>query len=177
VGQMGIHPCGGWVSRVIPGSAGLQCFGFDLEKKIWEKDDLKYDKVTGYLWDFDGRLIKEVDEKWVRSFPLDWDGDGVKEICLEEGAIVNYENKRVDEFNGNPLWAGDIYGDHREELIFTKEGRKVYILFNVNQTEYRARYAPIEDRMYRNDLSRTAMQFNVIPTIGGYNYTMDRKND
>lgn len=169
------HIDGGWVARVVPGSTGLQCFGFDLQRKNWEQSNVQYTDVAGYLWDHEGRLIKEVDDAWVRSFPLDWNGDGVKEICLENGAIIRYTDEPIIEASGFPLWGADLYGDHREELVITQPGSKVLILFNTDPPEGQSRYAPIEDRRYRNDLSRTAMQFNVVPTESGYIYTVEAK--
>jgi hypothetical protein len=167
------HVDGGWVARIVPGSPGMQCFGYDLREKSWEEEGVKFIDAIGYIWDYDGSLIAKVNQNWIESFPIDWDGDTIKEICLNNGMLVNYKNEMVEEFEGSPLWGADLFGDHREELVITKEGRKVLIIFNVDGIESKIKSASIEDRQYLNDLSRTAMQGRVIPMESGYKYTLN----
>ena len=167
------HVDGGWVAKVLPQSVGLQSYGYDLKKKNWGGEGVDYVNVTGYLWDYKGNLIREVSPEWIRSFPADWNGDEAKEIILLNGSIVDYENRLIDRLNGTPEWGGDIYGDHREEIVVTAEGRIVYICFSTDDKKGNSRITPIADRRYRNDLSRTAMQFKVVPMEGGYKYTVD----
>jgi len=165
------HVDGGWVAKVVPESVGLQSFGFDVNKKIWKKDGKNYDSITGYLWNYDGSFIKEVSSTWAGSFPINWDGDEVREICLPDGSIVNYEDRLINKINGRPQWSGDVYGDHRDELVVSAKGTKVYIMFNVSPLEISPKLTPVADRRYRNDLSRTALP--VVPMEGGYNYKAD----
>ncbi len=66
------------------------------------------------------------------------------------------------------IWGGDLFGDHREEVVWAPQDGKVYILFNTAPMENQPRITRLADRQYRNDLSRTAMQFNVVPTESGY---------
>jgi hypothetical protein len=66
------------------------------------------------------------------------------------------------------LWGADLFGDHREEVVVAPRDGKVYIFFNAEDIERPPRITFLADRQYKNDLSRTAMQFNIIPTEGEY---------
>jgi hypothetical protein len=162
------HVDGGWVARILADQEGLQFFAFDISKKMWNTEGASYGTVSSFLWSADGKLVDNPPRSWVMSFPVDWDGDGVREICMENGDVQKYNGPIVVRLGGYPLWGADLYGDHREEIVAAPQDGKVYIFFNTEIIKSPPKITPVADRQYRNDLSRTAMQFYVIPTEGGY---------
>jgi len=169
------HIDGGWCAKIIQNQEGMQCFGYDIQDKGWRHEGTKYMGLSTSLWSSDGKFIGSPPNSWVRSFPVDWDGDGVREICLENGDLQKYDGPVVAKFGSEVLWGADLFGDHREEIVVAPQNGKVYIVFNTESIENLPRITPLADRQYKNDLSRTAMQFNVIPTEGGYMPKMRNK--
>ncbi|MEW6570098.1 MAG: hypothetical protein AB1390_02815 [Nitrospirota bacterium] len=168
-GQWGYgHVDGGWCANILPNQDGMQCFGYDVLLKKWNNKGAEYARLSTFLWSSDGKLITNPSNSWILSFPVDWDGDGVKEICLETGDIQKFDGRIVAKLGSGVLWGADLFGDHREEIVIAPQDRKVYIFFNTENIKGIPRITKAADRQYRNDLSRTAMQFNVIPTEGGY---------
>jgi len=161
------HVDGGWVSRVVPGMDKPQLFGYDITNKKWTPGHADYIGKTQYLWAADGQLISNPPESWIRSFTVDWEGDGIREIC-SEGNLIRYNGEIIMKLGSALLWAADLYGDYREEIVYAPYDGKVYIIFNTNPMKSNPKVTRIADRQYRNDLSRTAMQFNVIPTESGF---------
>ena len=162
------HVDGGWVAKIVPGRKDVQLFAYDIEEKKWRPGEADYGGTTMYVFGSDGKLISNPHVSWNRSFPVDWEGDGVREICTEDGTLKRYDEEIVGKFNPGFIWAGDLYGDHREEIVYAPQNGKVYILFNTGPMESSPRATRLADRQYRNDLSRTAMQFNVVPTESGF---------
>jgi len=162
------HVDGGWVAKLIADQEGLQCFGFDVEKKKWSRGGgVKYTSISSFLWGSDGELIQTPPNSWVWSFPVDWDGDGIREICMMNGNLQKYNGPIIAKLSVHPVWGADLFGDHREEIVAISKG-KILILFNTEILESPSRITLAADRQYKNDLSRTAMQFYVYPTEGGY---------
>lgn len=188
------HVDGGWGAKVIPGDDECQFFGYDVQKKVWKTGSNRtFVNPTQDLFNAKGKFIFHPDSSWIRSFPIDWEGDGIREICTELGVLKRaYSEKQVgfDEGKGIAVkrandygekladfgegiryavkWGGDLFGDHREELIVAPQDGKVYIVFNTDDLKFDPKITKLADRQYKNDLSRTAMQFNVIPTESGY---------
>lgn len=162
------HVDGGWVAKVIPDENNFQLFAFDIAKKEWKPGQLNRITPTRYLFNIKGERLPSPDSTWVRSYPVDFEGDGICEIVTRDGKLIRNTGEVLISFKGELLWAGDIYGDHREELVYTPLDGKVYIVFNTDVIESPSRITRLADRRYKNDLSRTAMQFNVIPIESGY---------
>ncbi len=168
------HIDGGWVARISHEDDGMQSYGFDVQSKKWTASGDEYEGVAHYLWSSDGKpLTISSDHSWKWSFPVDWDGDEVREICTYDGDVVKYKGSivaRLGSLKGH-VWGADLFGDHREEIVVSSGDRhssKVLVYFNTEPLDFPPRITRIADRQYKNDLSRTAMQFNVVPTIGGY---------
>ncbi len=175
------HVDRGWVSRVVPDTDGAQCFGYDIVDKVWTPGHADFIGSNQYLWNADGKLISNPPDSWIGSFTVDWEGDDVREICDEKGNLTRWNGEIVRRLNSgtnmteadpklNPgtNWAGDLFGDYREEIVYTPHDGKVYIIFNTDPMKNPPKITRIADRQYKNDLSRTAMQFNVIPTESGF---------
>jgi hypothetical protein len=162
------HVDGGWAAKIIPGREGMQCYGYDIQEKKWSTEGAQYVGTSLFLWSSDGKLITNPPMSWIRSFPVDWNGDGVREICMENGDIQKYNGPILTQLGKYPLWGADIFGDHREEIVVAPMDGNIYIYFNTEIIESSPRITRIADRQYKNDLSRTAMQFNVVPNMGGY---------
>ncbi|MFX0195017.1 MAG: hypothetical protein ACFFCW_02750 [Candidatus Hodarchaeota archaeon] len=162
------HVDGGWVAKIIPDQEGMQCYGYDIQKKGWSPETVEYTGISSFLWSSGGKLIANPPKSWVMSFPVDWDGDGFREICMTNGDVQKYNVLILTKLGSETLWGADLFGDHREEIVVAPQDGNVYIYFNTEIMEIPARITPLADRQYKNDLSRTAMQFNVIPTEGGY---------
>lgn len=159
------HIDGGWVAKIMPDQEDMQCFGYDIAKKQWSTKGAELKSITGYLWDAEGQMISNPPESWVSSIPIDWDGDGIREICSEHGDIMMHDGTVIGKADSRVLWGADLFGDHREEIVLAPPGsRKVYIVFNTTDIRNQPSVTKLADRQYRNDLSRTAMQANVIPT-------------
>jgi hypothetical protein len=126
------HVDGGWAGRLIPGKEKMQFYAFDLkDKKISEEGGEQHAYIKHYLFDSEGETIGNPD--WHRSIPLDWDGDGYSEVCLKNGDVIKYENNVVFKAQPDILWCGDIFGDHREELLQRqKTERYTFISIPVN---------------------------------------------
>ena len=141
-----------------------------MAKKKWTKGKAEYVGTSQYLWNAEGKLISNPPASWVksRSFTVDWEGDGIREICTKDGTMMRYDGEILKKLGPTFLWAGDLYGDDREEIVFAPHNGKVYILFNTDLMKNPSKITRIADRQYRNDLSRTAMQFDVIPTESGF---------
>lgn len=162
------HVDGGWVSKVLPDMNDFQLFAYDIQKKIWKAGKLTRVSPARHLFNNKGEVLPAPDTTWVRSYPVDFEGDGVREIITRSGDLIRYSGEILKSFKGEIVWAGDLFGDHREELVYTPLDGKVYIVFNTDAIETPSRLTRLADRRYKNDLSRTAMQFNVIPTESGY---------
>lgn len=162
------HVDGGWAAKVIPDSDEWQMFGFDVQRKDWTPGHHKYKNPLQHFFDSKGKLIAHPDSTWIRSFTVDWEGDGIKEICTKAGEIKRYNNEVITKLGEGIAWGGDILGDHREELIITPNDGKIYIVFNTTERNTDPQITKVADRQYKNDLSRTGMQTNVIPTESGF---------
>jgi len=159
----------GWVGKIVPGQDGMQCLGIDIMEKQWNKEGAKLIEPSGLLWGSGGNLLGNPPASWYFSFPVDWDGDGIREICIiEDGAIQKFANPVMEKLSSNCLWGADLFGDQREEIVAAPGDGKIYIFFNTGNMNSPPRVTPIADRQYKNDLSRTAMHGYVIPTEGGF---------
>lgn len=160
----------GWVGKIVPGQEGMQCLGIDVMEKQWNKEGAKLIDLSGFLWGTGGNLLGNPQASWYYSFPVDWDGDGIRKICImEEGVLQKYgETAIIEKFSAECLWGADLFGDHREEIVAAPGDGKIYIFFNAGDMNILPRVTPIADRQYKNDLSRTAMHGFVIPTEGGF---------
>lgn len=158
----------GWAGKIVPGLEGMQCLGIDIMEKQWSQEGANLIEPSGLLWDSSGKLLGNPPASWYYSFPVDWDGDGIREICImEDGAIQKYGKPVTERISADCLWGADLFGDHREEIVAAPGHGKVYIFFNTRDLGGLPRVTPIGDRQYKNDLSRTAMHGFVIPTEGG----------
>ena len=162
------HVDGGWADKVIDTLNGIQLFAFDVKRKDWKPGVLKRIDPTQFLVNSKGKILFEPDSTWIRSFTVDWEGDGTKEIVTTQGNIIRYNGEVLRTFKSGMLWGGDLFGDHREELVYAPFDGKVYIIFNTQKMDTPSKITRLADRRYRNDLSRTAMHINVIPTLSGY---------
>jgi hypothetical protein len=160
----------GWVGKIVPGQEGMQCLGIDIMEKQWNKEGAKLIDLSGFLWGSGGNLLGNPQASWYYTFPVDWDGDGIRKICImEEGVLQKYgETAIMEKFSAECLWGADLFGDHREEIVAAPGNGKIYIFFNTGDMNIPPRVTPIADRQYKNDLSRTAMHGFVIPTEGGF---------
>lgn len=163
------HVDRGWVGKIIPGQGGMQCLGIDITEKLWNKEGAKIIEPVALLWGSAGNILGNPPSSWYFSFPVDWDGDGVREICImEDGVVEKYGGTVLAKLPLQCLWGADLFGDHREEIVAAPGGQEVYIIFNTDDLPSLPRVTPMADRQYRNDLSRTAMHGYVIPTEGGF---------
>lgn len=160
------HVDGGWVAKVDARQEGLQAFGYDIEGKEWTPGTAALRNVSPILWTADGQRLSTPPGSWVLSFPVDWDGDGVREVADSNGEVQRYNGPVIASLGANLLWGADLLGDQREEVVAAPGHGRVYIYFNTDSVAIAPRITPLADRQYKNDLSRTAMQANVIPTEG-----------
>lgn len=160
------HVDGGWVSKIIPNTEGMQCYAFDIGGKKIGEHGVKIDTIYQYVFDPNGKIFSR--PSMHGSFPVDWDGDGVREICLRNGNVSRFGGPVIAKVDSNTIFGADLFGDHREEIVAApaQEGR-VYIFFNAAPLATASRLTPLADRQYRNDVSRTAMQHNLIPFESG----------
>jgi rhamnogalacturonan endolyase len=159
------HIDGGWAAKIIPGLAGMQLFAYDIRGKKFTDEGVALGNVEGYLWASNGDL-KETND-WYWSFPLDWDGDGIDEIFTRDGMIKRHDGTLISTFSAGGLWAADIFGDHRDELVLASGGSTIHIVFNTSPLKTQPRLTALADRKYRNDLSRTAMGDSTPPGESG----------
>jgi hypothetical protein len=170
-GHWGYHHIDqGWVSRIIADLEGMQCLGVDIVDKLESATEpWKLIEPRAFLWNSDGKLIGNPPASFYSSVPIDWDGDGVREIVFpDNGIIQKYGGPVMEKLSANILWGADLFGDHREEIIAAPGDGKIYIFSNTTDVGSPARVTPMADRQYKNDLSRTAMQASRILTEGGY---------
>jgi hypothetical protein len=66
------------------------------------------------------------------------------------------------------LFAADLLGDHREEMVIAPGDGKIYILFNTEKMEAPPMITRLADRQYKNDLSRTAVGSRISISEGGF---------
>jgi hypothetical protein len=126
----------------------------------------KYDDVTHFLWNSDGKLIGNANLQY--SIPVDWDGDGIKEIYYPNGEIKKYNGPTLARLAPGGLFAADLFGDSREEIVFAPGGGKVSIAVNTEIMEAPPRITRLADRQYKNDLSRSAVDTFVPINESGY---------
>ena len=162
------HVDGGWVDKVIPDMDELQIFAFDIQRKQWKPGIATRLGTTQYFCNSKGKILMNPDSSWIGSFTADWEGNGIKDIVTDQGELKKYNGEVIKSFQGDILWAGDLYGDQREELVYAPHDGKIYILFNTHEMNCASKITRIADRRYRNDLSRTAMQSNDNLTTSGY---------
>jgi hypothetical protein len=160
----------GWVSKIIADQEGLQCLGVDIvDKQESATEAWKLIEPVAFLWNSDGKLIGNPPASFYSSVPIDWDGDGVREIVfMDNGLIQKYGGPVMEKLSANILWGADLFGDHREEIVSAPGDGKIYIFSNMADVGTLPRVTPMADRQYKNDLSRTAMQASRIITEGGY---------
>ncbi|OGP75459.1 MAG: hypothetical protein A2W09_01095, partial [Deltaproteobacteria bacterium RBG_16_50_11] len=163
------HVDQGWVGKIVPGQEGMQCLGIDIKEKEEAKEGpWKIIEPTALLWSPHGKLLGKQPASWYSSFPVDWDGDGVREIVIAgDGEVQKYGGPSMGRLSMECLWGADLFGDHREEIVAAPGDSKIYVFFNTDVLDSPPRVTPMADRQYKNDLSRTAMQGRVIPTEGG----------
>jgi len=160
------HVDGGWVSKIIPNSEGMQCYAYDIGGKKIGEAGVKIDTIFQYVFHPDGKIFSR--PSMHGSFPVDWDGDGVREICVRNGKVSRFDGPVIAKVDSNTIFGADLFGDHREEIVAAPaQDGKVYIFFNTAPFETPPRVTPLADRQYRNDVSRTAMQHNLIPFESG----------
>jgi hypothetical protein len=160
------HVDGGWVSKIIPNTEGMQCYAYDIGGKKISEHGVKIDTIYQYIFTPEGKIIAR--PSMHGSFPVDWDGDGVREICMRNGKVSRFNGPVIAKLDSNTIFGADLFGDHREEIISAPAtDGKVYIYFNTAPLEAKPRVSPLADRQYRNDVSRTAMQHNLIPYESG----------
>jgi hypothetical protein len=160
------HIDGGWVSKIIPDTEGMQCFAYDIGGKKISEHGVKIDTVYQYVFTPEGKIIAR--PSMHGSFPADWDGDGVREICMRNGKVSRFNGPAIAQVDSNTIFGADLFGDHREEIVSAPAtDGKVYIYFNTAPLAAPPRLTPLADRQYRKDLSRTAMQHNLIPFESG----------
>jgi hypothetical protein len=159
----------GWVGKIVPGQEGMQCLAIEITDKQWNKEGAKLIEPSGFLWGSGGNLLGNPPATWYFSFLVDWNGDGIREICImENGAMQKYGEPPLEKLSANCLWGADLFEDHREEIVAALGDGKSYIFFSMGNMNSPPRVTPIADRQYKNDLSRTAMLGFVIPTEGGF---------
>jgi hypothetical protein len=160
------HIDGGWVSKIIPNTEGMQCYAYDIGGKKISEHGVKIDTVYQYVFTAEGKIIAR--PSMHGSFPVDWDGDGVREICMRNGKVSRFNGPVIAKVDSNTIFGADLFGDHREEIVAApaKDG-KVCIYFNTAPLQTPPRLTPLADRQYLKDLSRTAMQHNLIPFESG----------
>ena len=159
----------GWVGKIVAGQEGMQFLAIDITEKQWNTKGAKLIEPSGFLWDSAGNLIGNPPATWYFSFPVDWNGDGIREICImENGAIQKYGAPPFEKLSANCLWGADLFGDHREEIVAAPGNGKIYIFYNMDKIDSPPRVTPLADRQYKNDLSRTAMLGYVVPMEGGF---------
>ena len=113
------HGHHGWVSDIYDESDGLEC----LSNRAGHSDH------NMLLFSSHGTLLQEGFPFGYQ--PLEWDGDETREL-IGEGIIGNYRDSGIvqspntPEFpqNGTFLFAADLYGDVRDELIFLIQPEK-----------------------------------------------------
>jgi hypothetical protein len=160
------HVDGGWVSKIIPNTEGMQCYAYDIGGKKITEHGVKIDTIYQYIFTPEGKIVAR--PSLHGSFPVDWDGDGVREICMRNGKVSRFNGPVIAKIDSNTIFGADLFGDHREEIVSAPAtDGKVYIYFNTAPLEAKPRVTPLADRQYRNDLSRTAMQHNLIPYESG----------
>ncbi len=160
------HVDGGWVSKIIPNTEGMQCYAYDIGGKKISEHGVKIDTVYQYVFTPEGKIIAR--PSMHGSFPVDWDGDGVREICMRNGKVSRFNGPVIAKVDSNTIFGADLFGDHREEIVAAPaKDSSVYIYFNTSPLEAKPRITPLADRQYRNDVSRTAMQHNLIPFESG----------
>ena len=87
---------------------------------------------------------------------------------MRNGKVSRFDGPVIAKVDSNTIFGADLFGDHREEIVAAPaKDSKVYIFFNTAKLEASPRVTPLADRQYRNDVSRTAMQHNLIPFEGG----------
>jgi hypothetical protein len=160
------HVDGGWVSKIIPNTEGMQCYAYDIGGKKISEHGVKIDTIYQYIFTPEGKIIARPSIHG--SFPVDWDGDGVREICMRNGKVSRFNGSVIAKVDSNTIFGADLFGDHREEIVSAPAtDGKVYIYFNTAPLAAPPRVTPLADRQYRNDVSRTAMQHNLIPFESG----------
>jgi hypothetical protein len=159
------HVDGGWAAPIIPDARGMQVFAYDIHSK---DKKLRRKVRTTLLWDAEGNRLPNPPESWILSAPLDWDGDGISEILLRSGDVSRHDGSLVVSLGKSPLWAADLLGDHRDEVVLATGDGEVHIVFNTGLMGSEPAMTKVADRRYRNDLSRTAMDYFPRPTEGGY---------
>ena len=170
------HIDGGWASKIFPGENSWQFFCFDVSSKNWQPGEFAYNEPSQYLFNASGEKTMNPDSSWIGSFTLDWEGDGIREILTKEGQMKRFNDEILLKLDKGTLWAGDLYGDHREEIVHAPKDGKIYIIFNTENLLISPKITKVADRQYRNDLSRTVIH-QVTPTQGGYNPFLDKQNN
>ncbi len=143
------------------------------------------------LYTFDGKLITENVPKTCK-FTVWWDGDLLRELLDYKADADNKHNgrpvvykwdwkndkldaifkpedaKAIRETNGTPCLQADIFGDWREELLFTNDdSTELRIYTATTPTEHRF-YTLMHDHLYRLSIAWQNTAYNMPPHTGFY---------
>jgi rhamnogalacturonan endolyase len=147
------HAHTGWVADILADSPGM-------EMMTNRDGHIQRDTV---LFDAQGKLLMS---PWVGGWtPVNWLGGDKREMMSNNGKRLGYFNGRTfdqlpepgpNEGDGRVLYAADLAGDFRDELICTiteNERRSVVIYTNTTPIQKRG-VARLADREYRTWLAR-----------------------
>ena len=109
------HAHKGWAAHIWDGSPGMEC----ASNRMGHADN------DFILFTSEGkRIVENFTGDW---FPVEWDGDNTRELCSPDGKIIGkFNGSEIIPIpgeipnpvpNSNILFAGDLYGDFRSELV------------------------------------------------------------
>lgn len=145
----------GWTADIWDGSPGKEC----VVNRAGHNDR----NLVAFA--SDGKILQEPFPYGYS--PLEWDGDPTRELITDNGhSIGNWNGREIIEKKGvqpNPvpnssfIFAADLYGDFRDELVIqtkTSDGREAITVIAATEPVSKKYVAPAEDINYRLWLAR-----------------------
>ncbi|HPA21107.1 MAG TPA: silent information regulator protein Sir2 [Verrucomicrobiae bacterium] len=143
----------GLCSDIDPAHPGSECYGADSADH----------KPTGdrWLWSAQGEVLsREIDFGFgVRT--AYWDADPQRELLLKNRLADFGGNAHPGEIEGSWVLTADVFGDWREEIIFTVPGE--IRIYSTTIPARDRRVALIQDPIYRADVTMCTMGYPQVP--------------
>ena len=147
------HDHTGWVADILPDSPGME---------ILANRDGHFNRDT-VLFNAQGKIIME---PWIGGWtPVNWLGGDKREMMANGGRKLGYFNGKTfeqlpdpgpNEGQGNVMYAADLMGDFRDELICTEtvNNKRSVVIYTNTTLIHKRGVTRLADHEYRTWLAR-----------------------
>lgn len=144
----------GMCSDIDPEHPGSECYSADT--------DANKDFAFGLLHSAQGKLLAETNLEKFGPRTVYWDADPQRELILGR-KIVKYRGAELMRLEGTYVATVDLWGDCREELIYSVPGEMR--IYTTTAPAADRRVCLMQDPIYRSDVVVGAMGYYHVPML------------